>query len=288
MELTINKVNKKYGKKVAVDNVSAKLQPGITALLGANGSGKTTLMRILVDVLKADSGTVLWNGKDIQDSMDDYLSCLGYLPQHMGDYPSFKVDQFLEYMGALKGLKLEYIKQRIDYLLKELHLEAQRKKKIKTLSGGMKQRLKIAQALLNDPSVLILDEPTVGLDPKERNQFSMMLSTLSQDKIILLSTHIVSDIENIANKVLLMKDGEFIDYNHPEKLLSELNGMVFEKQVTIDELNKIVNRIIICNQRNNGNNIVIRFISEEIIEGACEVTPTLSDLYLYHFKGVSE
>lgn len=288
MELTINKVNKKYGKKVAVDNVSAKLQPGITALLGANGSGKTTLMRILVDVLKADSGTVLWNGKDIQDSMDDYLSCLGYLPQHMGDYPSFKVDQFLEYMGALKGLKLEYIKQRTDYLLKELHLEAQRKKKIKTLSGGMKQRLKIAQALLNDPSVLILDEPTVGLDPKERNQFSMMLSTLSQDKIILLSTHIVSDIENIANKVLLMKDGEFIDYNHPEKLLSELNGMVFEKQVTIDELNKIVNRIIICNQRNNGNNIVIRFISEEIIEGACEVTPTLSDLYLYHFKGVSE
>lgn len=288
MELTINKVNKKYGKKVAVDNVSAKLQPGITALLGANGSGKTTLMRILVDVLKADSGTVLWNGKDIQDSMDDYLSCLGYLPQHMGDYPSFKVDQFLEYMGALKGLKLEYIKQRIDYLLKELHLEAQRKKKIKTLSGGMKQRLKIAQALLNDPSVLILDEPTVGLDPKERNQFSMMLSTLSQDKIILLSTHIVSDIENIANKVLLMKDGEFIDYNHPEKLLSELKGMVFEKQVTIDELNKIVNRIIICNQRNNGNNIVIRFISEEIIEGACEVTPTLSDLYLYHFKGVSE
>lgn len=288
MELTINKVNKKYGKKVAVDNVSAKLQPGITALLGANGSGKTTLMRILVDALKADSGTVLWNGKDIQDSMDDYLSCLGYLPQHMGDYPSFKVDQFLEYMGALKGLKLEYIKQRIDYLLKELHLEAQRKKKIKTLSGGMKQRLKIAQALLNDPSVLILDEPTVGLDPKERNQFSMMLSTLSQDKIILLSTHIVSDIENIANKVLLMKDGEFIDYNHPEKLLSELNGMVFEKQVTIDELNKIVNRIIICNQRNNGNNIVIRFISEEIIEGACEVTPTLSDLYLYHFKGVSE
>lgn len=288
MELTINKVNKKYGKKVAVDNVSAKLQPGITALLGANGSGKTTLMRILVDVLKADSGTVLWNGKDIQDSMDDYLSCLGYLPQHMGDYPSFKVDQFLEYMGALKGLKLEYIKQRIDYLLKELHLEAQRKKKIKTLSGGMKQRLKIAQSLLNDPSVLILDEPTVGLDPKERNQFSMMLSTLSQEKIILLSTHIVSDIENIANKVLLMKDGEFIDYNHPEKLLSELKGRVFEKQVTIDELNKIVNRIIICNQRNNGNNIVIRFISEEIIEGACEVTPTLSDLYLYYFKGVSE
>lgn len=288
MELTINKVNKKYGKKVAVDNVSVNLQPGITALLGANGSGKTTLMRILVDVLKADSGVVLWNGKDIQDSMDDYLSCLGYLPQNMGDYPSFKVDQFLEYMGTLKGLKFDYIKSRIDYLLKELHLETQRKKKIRTLSGGMKQRLKIAQALLNDPSVLILDEPTVGLDPKERNQFSMMLSSLSQDKIILLSTHIVSDIENIANKVLLMKDGEFIDYNDPNILLDKLKGMVFEKQVTLDELNKMADKIIVCNQKNNGNKIILRFISEGVIEDAYEVEPTLNDLYLYYFKGVSE
>ena len=284
MELTIQKLTKTYHQKIAVDHVSVNLQPGIIGLLGANGSGKTTLMRMLVDVLKPTQGDILWNNHPIHTNIEEYLSCVGYLPQHVGAYPSFKVYEFLEYMGALKGLKPAYTKQRIDELLKELHLTDQKNKKIKTLSGGMKQRLGIAQAMLNDPDILILDEPTVGLDPKERNQFSMLLSKISENKIILLSTHIVSDIENIAHKVLIMKEGSFIDYDTPENLLQQLEGKVYEKKVTIKELSELSKTCVICNQKQVGKESYIRFISETFDADATKVQPTLNDVYLYHFQ----
>lgn len=284
MKLTIQKLTKTYHQKVAVDHVSVNFQPGIIGLLGANGSGKTTLMRMLVDVLKPTQGDILWNNHSIHANIEEYLSCVGYLPQHVGAYPSFKVYEFLEYMGALKGLKPAYTKQRIDDLLKELHLTDQKNKKIKTLSGGMKQRLGIAQAMLNDPDILILDEPTVGLDPKERNQFSMLLSKISENKIILLSTHIVSDIENIAHKVLIMKEGSFIDYDTPENLLQQLEGNVYEKKVTIKELSELSKTCVICNQKQVGKESYIRFISETFDADATKVQPTLNDVYLYHFQ----
>lgn len=284
MELKVSKLTKQYGKKVAVDHVSFELKPGIIGLLGANGSGKTTLMRMIVDVLQPDAGEVSYNGTPIQTLKEQYLENLGYMPQHLGMYPNFSVKEFLMYMGSLKGLSKAYTKERMDILLKELNLEGQRKKKIKQLSGGMKQRLGIVQCLLNDPSVIILDEPTVGLDPKERNHFSLMLSKLAVDKIILLSTHIVSDVENIANEIMIMKEGTIVDQNTPQTLISRLQGKVYEKEVSLPELQALSQHVLICNQRNTSTGIVLRFISEQPYEGANVVEPTLNDVYLYHFE----
>lgn len=288
MELKIDKLTKQFGTKVAVDQVSAVLKPGIIGLLGANGSGKTTLMRLLVDVVQADRGEVLYNGEAITTLKETYLIDLGYLPQSISMYPSFKVQEFLQYMGSLKGLSRKYTKERMDFLLQELHLDAQRHKKIKQLSGGMKQRLGIAQALLNDPAILILDEPTVGLDPKERNHFSQMLANMASNKIILLSTHIVSDIEHIADQIMIMKQGSMVDYDTPEHLIQKLSHKVFEQVVSLEEAVRIQESMILCNQKNDGKRIQVRYISEAPLDGAKEVVPTLSDVYLYHFDKEDE
>lgn len=288
MELKIDKLTKQFGTNVAVDQVSAVLKPGIIGLLGANGSGKTTLMRLLVDVVQADRGEVLYNGEAITTLKETYLIDLGYLPQSISMYPSFKVQEFLQYMGSLKGLSRKYTKERMDFLLQELHLDAQRHKKIKQLSGGMKQRLGIAQALLNDPAILILDEPTVGLDPKERNHFSQMLANMASNKIILLSTHIVSDIEHIADQIMIMKQGSMVDYDTPEHLIQKLSHKVFEQVVSLEEAVRIQESMILCNQKNDGKRIQVRYISEAPLDGAKEVVPTLSDVYLYHFDKEDE
>ena len=208
MELIIDRVTKRYQNKIAVDRISLKLHKGVYGLLGANGAGKTTLMRMLCGILKPTEGTIALDGMDVSE--ENYRALLGYLPQDFGYYPEFSGFDFLMYMAALKGLSKEQAKWKAAELIKLVALEDVAKKKIKTYSGGMKQRIGIAQALLNDPEVLVLDEPTAGLDPKERVRFRNMIAELGKDSIVLLSTHIVSDIEHIADEVLMMKDGQLI------------------------------------------------------------------------------
>lgn len=208
MELSIDRLTRQYGSKIAVDRMSLTLSPGVIGLLGANGAGKTTLMRMLCGILKPTSGSISFDGHDV--STEEYRSLLGYLPQDFGYYPSFTGMDFLLYMAALKGLDKSAAKRRSEELLALVGLSAQKKKKIKTYSGGMKQRLGIAQALLNHPKLLILDEPTAGLDPKERVRFRNLIEDLGTESIVLLSTHIVSDVEHIAGRILIMKDGQLI------------------------------------------------------------------------------
>lgn len=208
MELILDRVTKQYSNKIAVDRISATLSPGVIGLLGANGAGKTTLMRMICGILKPSSGSIRFEGMDASEEM--YRDALGYLPQDFGYYPDFTGKDFLMYMASLKGIDKKTAKRKTDELLKIVNLEEAGKKKIKTYSGGMKQRLGIAQAVLNDPKLIVLDEPTAGLDPKERVRFRNLIKELGKDAIVILSTHIVSDIEHIANRILMMKDGSII------------------------------------------------------------------------------
>ena len=210
MELVIDRLTKQFQNKIAVDRVSLRLNTGVYGLLGTNGAGKTTLMRMLCGILQPTSGTIAFDGMDVSE--EGYRAILGYLPQDFGYYPEFTAMGFLLYMAALKGLPKHSAKRRANELLELVGLQDMGRKKIKTFSGGMKQRLGIAQALLNNPKMLILDEPTAGLDPKERVRFRNLIGQLGKDSIVLLSTHIVSDIEHIADEVLMMKDGALI-YN---------------------------------------------------------------------------
>lgn len=208
MELIIDRLSKQYKNKIAVDRISIKLQEGVHGLLGANGAGKTTLMRMICGILKPTSGTISFDNMDVTE--EDYRAILGYLPQDFGYYPEFTGQDFLMYMAALKGIVKSQAKRQTRELLEIVSLQDAAKKKIKTYSGGMKQRLGIAQALLNDPKLLVLDEPTAGLDPKERVHFRNLINDLGKDSVVLLSTHIVSDIEHIADDILMMKDGRLI------------------------------------------------------------------------------
>ena len=208
MELIVNGVTKDYKDKLAIDNVSFKLQKGVTGLLGANGAGKSTLMRMMCGILSTSEGSINYDGIDV--TREEYRNVLGYLPQNFGYYPEFSAKDFLLYIGALKGLDKKEAKYKTNELLKVVALYDVRNKKIKNFSGGMKQRLGIAQALLNDPEVIVLDEPTAGLDPKERVRFRNIIKELGKDNIVLLSTHIVSDIEKIADRILIINEGTII------------------------------------------------------------------------------
>ena len=222
MELVIDRLTKQFQNKIAVDRVSLRLNNGVYGLLGTNGAGKTTLMRMLCGILQPTSGTIAFDGMDVSE--EGYRAILGYLPQDFGYYPEFTAMGFLLYMAALKGLPKHSAKRRANELLELVGLQEMGRKKIKTFSGGMKQRLGIAQALLNNPKMLILDEPTAGLDPKERVRFRNLIGQLGKDSIVLLSTHIVSDIEHIADEVLMMKDGNLIYHGAWDEQMGDLES----------------------------------------------------------------
>ena len=289
MELTINDLSKEYGRKKAVNHFSAKLTNGVYGLLGANGAGKTTLMRIICDVQTETKGAIFFNGKNIHDLGEKYRNILGYLPQNFGYYPNFTAYKFLMYISAIKGLPPKKAHNRTMELLQVVDLLTQKNEKIKTFSGGMKQRLGIAQALLNDPRILILDEPTAGLDPKERVRFRNLISSLAENRIVILSTHIVSDVEYIANEILIMKNGELIQHGSPEEILKPIEKCVWECDVSRKEAEELELNYVTANLKHNNGAERLRIISQEApCRTAWNVDPTLEDLYLYYFAEVSE
>ena len=284
MELSVDRLTKHYGSKIAVDCVSAALKPGVYGLLGANGAGKTTLMRMLCAILESTSGEVLLNGTEVTSMGADYRNVLGYLPQDFGYYPGYTAMEFLMYVSALKGIPRTIARKRAKDLLEEVGLSDAADKKIKTFSGGMKQRVGIAQALLNNPDILILDEPTAGLDPKERVRFRNLLSDYAGDKIVILSTHIVSDIEAIADEVLLMKKGKFVLQGSVPELIKKADGKVWELTVPQEETRKWQTNSTVANLRHEGRQVTLRIISDnkpDEMAVLCEAA--LEDLYLYYF-----
>lgn len=227
MDLVIKGLNKKYNDKIAVSNIDLHLQEGVNGLLGANGAGKTTLMRMICGIIKPDSGSISFNGIDVKT--EDYRAELGYLPQDFGYYPNFTALDFMMYMGALKGMGKSHTARKTNELLETVGLIGVANKKIKTYSGGMKQRVGIAQALLNDPKILIVDEPTSGLDPAERKHFRELIVKISANTIVLLSTHIVSDVEHIADRVIMMKNGELLYNEKWDKSRTDLESLYMQK-----------------------------------------------------------
>lgn len=286
VELSLENVTRRFGQKDAVAGVSAVLKPGVYGLLGANGAGKTTLMRMVCDVLRLTSGRIAYNGVDVASMGEEYRALLGYLPQDFGYYPDFTAMDFMLYMAALKGVPRRKARSLCADLLDEVGLADHAKAKIRTFSGGMKQRLGIAQAVLNNPEVLVLDEPTAGLDPKERVRFRNLIAGFSQDKIVLLSTHIVSDVEYIADEVLLMKSGALIMRGAPESVVASVAGKVWECRASAQKAARMAEELCASNVHYASDGAaVVRVVSDEApTEEARSVEPTLEDLYLYTFK----
>lgn len=285
MELYANHISKNFSDKIAVSDISFKMNAGIFGLLGANGAGKTTLMRIIAGIMKPTEGRVEFDAIPIETLKESYRDIFGYLPQEFGFYPEFSVKDYLEYMAALKGLTKEDSKKKINELLEKLTLENVKNKKIIKLSGGMKRRVGIAQALLNDPKILILDEPTSGLDPGERIRFRNLLSEFAQDRIVLISTHIVSDIEYIANHNALMKDGKLIASGTTDEMVKFVYGKVWNCTIPIKDLGEYEKKLRIVNLRNeDSNNVSVRYLSEQpVVPNSMPETPRLEDLYLWLF-----
>lgn len=290
MQLEICNLTKKYGEKKAVNHLNIRLKSGVYGLLGANGAGKTTLMRLLCDLTQPTEGEILFNEREIHLMGEQYRKVLGYLPQNFGYYPEFTGWDFLLYVAALKGLRDKKANEKVSELIEAVGLKREAKHKIKTYSGGMRQRLGIAQAMLNDPRILVLDEPTAGLDPKERVRFRNLISAFSRDRLVLLSTHIVSDVEYIAEKVILMKEGAILHFGKADEITAKMEGKVWECTVPSVAAGEYAQRFNTGNLRNLGDNrTILRIISEEMpLQGAELVSPNLEDLYLYYFKGESE
>lgn len=284
MALSITNLSKQYNaEKTAVSNFSLTINKGVLGLLGPNGAGKSTLMKMIATISKPSAGNLLLDGIDIVQNPNAIRKVLGYLPQDFGVYPNLNAYEFLEYIAAMKGVGGKGLRQRIDLLLEGVNLSADAKRPIGTYSGGMKQRIGIAQALLNDPKVLIFDEPTVGLDPEERMRFRQLISDLAQDSIIILSSHIVSDIETIADEVAIMKEGKLITHAAQYDIIKQAEGRIFELLLDNSDLNAFKQRYKVIDTARQADKIKVRYIS---IPGAAaplslQVTATLEDAYLF-------
>ena len=284
MDLRISNLTKDFDGFKAVNNFSYSLDCGVYGLLGVNGAGKTTLMRMLTTLMKPSSGQITWDGEDVFAMDGKYRMLLGYLPQDFGYYPDFSVYDYLMYIAALKGIRPAVAKQRVKELLKQVGLVKARNKKMKTLSGGMKRRAGIAQAMLNDPKILILDEPTAGLDPSERIRFRNLISELSEDRIVLLSTHIVSDIEYIANDILLMKDGQLVISGTSEDIINSMPESVWICRVAKNSIDACLKKYKVSNVKTIPGGAELRIISRnQPTENAVQVDATLEDVFLYYF-----
>ncbi|MGH4123186.1 MAG: ABC transporter ATP-binding protein [Clostridium sp.] len=283
MELKIKNLSKKYNNNVwALKDLNLELKSGVCGLLGPNGAGKSTMMRIISTITKATEGEILWNGKDIGKEPNAIRKVLGYLPQDFGVYPNLNAVEFLEYMAGIKGINGRDTKKRIEELLDLVNLRDAKKRALSGYSGGMKQRVGIAQALLNDPEILIVDEPTVGLDPEERVRFRNLISDLSINRIVIFSTHIVSDIEATAASIAIISKGQLLTHSTPEGLLNEVEGKVWEWVVPENELEIVRNNWIISGTIRRNDGVHIRVVSPKAPkEGLLSIAPNLEDAYLY-------
>jgi len=287
MKLFACTLSKEFKDLKAVDGVNLEFTPGIWGLLGPNGAGKTTLMRMLVGNIKPSNGKIMLDDVNIDELKGAYLDKIGYLPQQFGYDKNQSVEDFLHYIGSLKGIDKKLRNERITELLSEFNLSGVRKKKIDKLSGGMKRRVGICQAMLNNPMILIVDEPTAGLDIEERRRFRQYLTTISKEKIVILSTHIVSDIEFIANSLVLMEKGNVIAVGESHSLIQALDGKVFETVVEESDMARLENEYRIMNFRNeNMGKVAIRYVADTPLPNSKLVPPSLNDFYLSKVKEV--
>lgn len=284
MKMEITDLTKKFGDFTAVDRIDLAMTTGVYGLLGVNGAGKTTLMRMICTLLDSSSGSIKYNGKDINKMGNEYRKILGYLPQDFGYYPEFSVKDYLLYIAALKGIRPAVAKKRVKILISKVGLQKVANRKMKKLSGGMKRRAGIAQAMLNDPQILILDEPTAGLDPNERIRFRNLISELAEERLVLLSTHIVSDIEYIANEILLMKDGKILYQGSAQQLIDSMTENVWKCYVQKDKVNYFMKNYKISNIKTESLGIELRIISKEKpTKDAVLEEANLEDVFLYYF-----
>ena len=286
--LTLNNVSKNFGKFTAVENISLNMDNGLYALLAPNGAGKTTIIKMITTLLNPTEGEILYDGVNIKTMGAAYRELLGYLPQDFGYYKNNTPKQYLSYLAALKGVPKKETAEKIDYLLEMVGLSENADKKMRKFSGGMIQRVGIAQAMLNDPKILILDEPTAGLDPKERVRFRNIISVLSKDRIVILSTHIVSDIESIANQVILIRDKHIYKMDSVANICNELSGKVFEMQVSDKEYAQKEEKYIILSARQEKGYMTIR-VFDEADDGTdndnkISVSPNLEDVFLVNYN----
>lgn len=284
LELKLDRLKKHYGQKIAVDQVSYTFTKGVYGVLGANGAGKTTLLRMICGILQPTAGEVLMDGTNITQMGSEYKRLLGYLPQDFGFYPDFTAQRYMLYLASLKALPLDLARQKTEELLELVGLRGEEKHKIKTFSGGMLRRLGIAQAMLNDPEILIMDEPTSGLDPKERIRFRNIISALAKNRIVILSTHIVSDVEFIADKILMMKGGVLIRSGGLPEVVEPVRGKVWEIEAPEGEIQHYNERFAVSNLRNTDKGARLRVVSDKKpMKDAVPVEPNLEDVYLYYF-----